>query len=44
METRKYVVEFSIEVEATDAIEAMEIAKDGVICDDATVYVDGNMI
>lgn len=40
MDGRKYLVEFVVEVEAESEIEAIEIAKDGVICDNADVYVN----
>lgn len=41
LEDRKYVVEFRIEVDASDSREALEIARDGVMLDYADAYVDG---
>ena len=40
MDGRKYTVEFVVEVEAESETEAIEIAKDGVICDNADIYVN----
>ena len=41
-----YRVEYSltVEVEAEDAIEAWEKANEIASLDDATVYIDGNMV
>lgn len=41
MDDRKYIVEFCIEVTATDKAEALEIARDGVLLEYADAYVDG---
>ena len=41
MDDRKYIVEFRIEVDATDRAEALEIAREGVLLDYADAFVDG---
>ena len=44
-EMHKYTVEFSIviEVDASDAVDAADKAREIASLDDATIYVDGNL-
>lgn len=41
MKDGKYLVEFSIEVDACSEMEALELAREGVMMDYADVFING---